>query len=116
MCRSYGASGIQSSKFYNHFVLNGTNDSKELAAGEGVEPSSSGSKPDMLPVTPSRRRGFKFSGSKFQVRLSTNLKPETWNLKLEVVDPTGLKPAPHGLKGRRSVTRAPGQQHSSFEF
>jgi hypothetical protein len=27
-----------------------------------------------------------------------------------VVDPTGLKPAPHGLKGRRSVTRAPGQQ------
>ena len=27
-----------------------------------------------------------------------------------LVDPTGLKPAPHGLKGRRSVTRAPGQQ------
>ena len=30
-------------------------------------------------------------------------------LHREVVDPTGLKPAPHGLKGRRSVTRAPGQ-------
>jgi hypothetical protein len=28
-----------------------------------------------------------------------------------MVDPTGLKPAPHGLKGRRSVTRAPGQRH-----
>src|SRR5713226_3692965 len=27
-----------------------------------------------------------------------------------LVDPTGLKPAPHGLKGRRSVTRAPGQK------
>ena len=27
-----------------------------------------------------------------------------------VVDPAGLKPAPHGLKGRRSVTRAPGQR------
>jgi hypothetical protein len=27
-----------------------------------------------------------------------------------MVDPTGLKPAPHGLKGRRSVTRAPGQK------
>jgi hypothetical protein len=27
-----------------------------------------------------------------------------------LVDPTGLKPAPHGLKGRRSVTRAPGQE------
>ena len=26
-----------------------------------------------------------------------------------MVDPTGLKPAPRGLKGRRSVTRAPGQ-------
>jgi hypothetical protein len=28
---------------------------KRLAAGEGVEPSSSGSKPDVLPVTPSRK-------------------------------------------------------------
>src|SRR6266849_863966 len=27
-----------------------------------------------------------------------------------LVDPTGLSPAPHGLKGRRSVTRAPGQK------
>ena len=27
-----------------------------------------------------------------------------------MVDPTGLKPAPHGLKVRCSVTRAPGQQ------
>jgi hypothetical protein len=32
-----------------------------------------------------------------------------FNYSLPVlVDPTGLKPAPHGLKGRRSVTRAPG--------
>jgi hypothetical protein len=28
---------------------------KRLAAGEGVEPSSSSSKPDVLPVTPSRK-------------------------------------------------------------
>ena len=27
-----------------------------------------------------------------------------------MVDPTGLKPAPHGLKGRCSVPRAPGQE------
>ena len=27
-----------------------------------------------------------------------------------MVDLTGLKPAPHGLKGRGSVTRAPGQE------
>src|SRR6266436_5798942 len=31
-------------------------------------------------------------------------------LHREVVDPTGLKPAPRGLIGRRSVTRAPGQK------
>ncbi len=35
-------------------------------------------------------------------------------LHREVVDPTGLKPAPHGLKGRCSVTRAPGQEHFLF--
>ena len=33
-----------------------------------------------------------------------------------MVDPTGLKPAPHGLKGRRSVPRAPGQQLFDFRF
>ena len=27
----------------------------------------------------------------------------------DLVGPTGLKPAPYGLKGRRSATRAPGQ-------
>ncbi len=37
---------------------------------------------------------------------------------LILVDPAGLKPAPHGLKVRCSVTRAPGQQYEvpSFEF
>jgi hypothetical protein len=29
---------------------------ERLAAGEGVEPSSSSSKPDVLPVTPSRNQ------------------------------------------------------------
>ena len=37
-------------------------------------------------------------------------------LHREVVDPTGLKPAPHGLKGRRSVTRAPGQYIADFRL
>ena len=45
----------------------------QLAAGEGVEPSSSSSKPEVLPVTPSRRRGFKFQVPKFQVRLSIKI-------------------------------------------
>jgi hypothetical protein len=36
-----------------------------------------------------------------------NRQSEIGNL---LVDPTGLKPAPHGLKGRCSVTRAPDQQ------
>ncbi len=37
-------------------------------------------------------------------------------LHREVVDPTGLKPAPHGLKVRCSVTRAPGQDIADFRF
>ena len=60
----------------------------DLAAGEGVEPSTSESKSEVLPVTPSRN---------------------------ELVDPTGLKPAPHGLKGRCSVSRAPGQKMAVAE-
>ena len=40
-------------------------------------------------------------------RLSSFILPTS---SLLLVDPTGLKPAPHGLKGRRSVTRAPGQK------
>jgi hypothetical protein len=34
----------------------------------------------------------------------------------KLVDPTGLKPAPYGLKGRRSVTRAPGQHIADFQL
>ena len=33
-----------------------------------------------------------------------------------MVDPAGLEPAPHGLKGRRSATRAPGQQLAGKEL
>src|SRR5437016_6805262 len=113
---------------------------KRLAAGEGVEPSSSSSKPDVLPVTPSRKRIDDFrlliADLKTKTRASCqsaigNCKSEMTvvavegieptsldyqssalavELHREVVDPTGLKPAPHGLKGRRSVTRAPGQK------
>ena len=118
---------------------------KRLAAGEGVEPSSSSSKPDVLPVTPSRKK-FRVSGHwdsnpepradlapkplirRLLYRLSyapaklvavEGIEPTSLDyqssalaveLHREVVDPTGLKPAPHGLKGRRSVTRAPGHQ------
>ena len=32
-----------------------------------------------------------------------------------MVDPAGLKPAPHGLKGRCSVSRAPGQEMAVAE-
>ena len=32
-----------------------------------------------------------------------------------LVDPTGLKPVPHGLKGRCSVSRAPGQEMAVAE-
>jgi hypothetical protein len=33
-----------------------------------------------------------------------------WTLDIGLVDPTGLKPAPNGLKVRCSVTRAPGHK------
>ena len=46
-------------------------------------------------------------GSSPACEQSTKLKEQSTH---DLVDPTGLKPAPHGLKGRRSVTRAPGQQ------
>ncbi len=36
---------------------------KRLAAGEGAEPSSSSSKPDVLPVTPSRKNVTEFRGT-----------------------------------------------------
>ena len=54
-----------------------------LVAAEGIEPSSLDYRSSALPLS----------------------------YTAKVVDPTGLKPAPHGLKGRRSVTRAPGQEH-----
>ena len=38
-----------------------------------------------------------------------------WTLDLVLVDPTGLEPAPYGLKVRYSATRVPGQE-SSFNF
>src|SRR6266446_7531625 len=109
-----------------------------MAAGEGVEPSSSGSKPDVLPVTPpaktwvrrlpaccllfgkSMEAGWKpcvprivWSRWKELNRHRSIIDRVLWPLSYtaSLVDPTGLKPAPHGLKGRRSVTRAPGQQH-----
>ena len=54
----------------------------ELVAVEGIEPTSLDYRSSALPLS----------------------------YTAKVVDPTGLKPAPYGLKGRRSVTRAPGQQ------
>jgi hypothetical protein len=42
-----------------------------------------------------------------------NLKSQ---IKNDLVGPTGLKPAPHGLKGRCSVTRAPDQDIDDFRF
>src|SRR5258708_25068296 len=57
-----------------------------LVAVEGIEPTSLDYRSSALPLSYTAR----------------------------VVDPTGLKPAPHGLKGRRSVTRAPGQEDFRF--
>ena len=56
MCRSCGAVRFSLRRVLEYFVPNGTN----LAAGEGVEPSSSSSKPDVLPVAPSRKEVSSF--------------------------------------------------------
>ena len=114
-----------------------------MAPGEGVEPSISSSKPDVLPVTPSRIKQTSAHWDsnpepcadlaltplirRLLYRLSyapgtlvavegvepTSLDYQSSALSLSytaMVDSTGLKPAPHGLKGRRSVTRAPSQE------
>ena len=54
---------------------------RELVAVEGIEPTSLDYQSSALPLS-----------------------------YTAMVDPTGLKPAPHGLKGRCSVARAPGQE------
>ena len=108
-----------------------------MAPGEGVEPSSLDSKSNVLPITPSRNSGYwdsnpepcadlaliplirrllcQLSYTPACVALCTLylrlcLGPGEASLAGKLlVDPTGLKPAPYGLKGRRSVTRAPDQ-------
>ena len=104
-----------------------------VVAGEGIEPSFSSSKPDVLPVTPSRK-----TWSPLRVTCSLTLthphRIDRWSRRQELnlrfsiisrascrwttprlVDPTRLKRAPHGLKGRRSVSRAPDQKMAVAE-
>ena len=61
-----------------------------LVAEEGVEPSSLDYRSSALALS--------------------------YTAKRVLVDPTGLKPAPHGLKGRCSVTRAPDQYDLRFKI
>ena len=105
----------------------------QVAPGEGVEPSISSSKPDVLPVTPSRK-----TWSPLRVTCSLTLthphRIDRWSRRQELnlrfsiisrascrwttprlVDPTRLKRAPHGLKGRRSISRAPDQKMAVAE-
>src|SRR6185369_15172151 len=76
-----------------------------VAAGEGVEPSASESKSDVLPVTLSRKNWSRRKES--NLRLSIIDRVHCRLCYTAMVDPTRLKLAPHGLKGRCSVTRAP---------
>ena len=81
-----------------------------LVAAEGVEPLSLDYRSSALPVELHREESpkSKVKCPKSVLGLLT-LDIGRWTLDLKLVDPTGLKPAPYGLKGRRSVTRAPGQ-------
>src|SRR5690349_24884932 len=80
-----------------------------VAPGEGIEPSSSSSKPDVLPIAPSRKKSLVAVTGVEPMSLDyrSSALPLSYTT---LVDPTGLKPALHGLKGRCSVTRAPGQK------
>ena len=80
-----------------------------LVAAEGVEPSSldyrEGSAVEL-------HRGKRVQSLKSKVqslpgwKMTLDFGP--WTLDLVLVDPTGLEPAPYGLKVRYSATRVPG--------
>ena len=114
-----------------------------MAAGEGVEPSASESKSDVLPFTPSCKKDSGHWESNPEPCASPALTPLIrrllcrlsyapliWSRRKDsdlrrsiidrvhcrlcytaMVDPAGLKPAPHGLKGRCSVARAPDRKN-----
>ena len=63
-----------------------------------------------------RERSFELRVSCFELIVDLNSKLRTRNSKLSLVGPAGLKPAPHGLKGRYSVTRVPGQYIADFQL
>src|SRR6185295_10497393 len=77
-----------------------------MVAEGGVEPPSLDYQSSALSLSYTAAVVFDLRPSVFDRPVtSMNRGPKT-NV---VVDPTGLKPAPHGLKGRCSVTRAPDQ-------
>lgn len=65
---------------------------------EGIEPTSLDYRSRALPLSYTAKLGVRRQALRDAALQS-------------LVDPTGLKPAPHGLKIRRSVTRAPSQEH-----
>ena len=78
-----------------------------MVAAGGVEPPSLDYQSSALSLSYTAAVVFDLRPSVFDRLVpSMNRGPKT-NV---VVDPAGLKPAPHGLKGRCSVTRAPDQK------
>jgi hypothetical protein len=62
----------------------------DLAAGEGVEPSSSGSKPDVLPVAPSRK-ALPIARRNVENQLAINNRQSAMTLvAVEGIEPTSL--------------------------
>jgi hypothetical protein len=59
-----------------------------LAVGEGVEPSSSSSKPDVLPVAPSRKGSLEFLVASFELMPVCNSKLETYLVVGVGIEPT----------------------------
>ncbi len=84
-----------------------------LVAVEGIEPTSLDYRSSALPLSYTAKKS-----PRSQVQCPKSVSPELtldfgrWTLDRGLVDPTGLEPAPYGLKGRYSAARVPGQ----YEF
>jgi hypothetical protein len=91
-----------------------------LVAVEGIEPTSLDYRSSALAIELHReviadcRLPIAHCRSDFEPSTFDTIKNRQSAIGNELVDPTGLKPAPHGLKGRCSVTRAPDQDIDDF--
>jgi hypothetical protein len=120
---------IERPKAESQLAINIRQSAMELVAVAGIEPTSLDYQSSALAVELHRERRdlwalsfvlctlISFDRRAVLERRKAKYKEQsTKAVGFVLVDPTGLKPAPHGLKGRCSVTRAPGQEYFRFSI